>query len=187
MMHDKVREFAEALYANPPADLADFLSADSERQAGHLREFDLDDLSDPVHARRVEDAETVLPELVRRAEQGRTMTFTEFVEFVGRGNKRTTGGTAINPIVAMCLSRNLPPLWTLVVNSSTGLGSGYWREHTDEEKIARQEECFARYNARRARPLPTARTARRQPVTTAASETCNECHTERTPSGACMC
>ena len=85
------------------------------------------------------------------------MTFTEFVEYVGRGNKRSTGGNAIDPIVALCLSRDLPPLWTLVVAASTGLGSGYWREHSDERKVARQEECFAFYNARRLAPLPASK------------------------------
>lgn len=185
-MHDKVRAFAEHLYDNPPADLAEWLGDDIGRRNLHLREFDLDDLTDPKHARRVEDAERVLPELIRRAQEGRTLTFTEFVEFVGRGNKRSTGGQAINPIVALCLVRGLPPLWTLVVTAGTGLGPGYWREHSDEQKIARQEECFAHYGARRAEPLPSARTARRRPDSHV-GEMCGVCHTERTPSGDCLC
>jgi hypothetical protein len=185
-MDEKVTRFLDGLYDNPPADLADYLGADGQRQADHVREFDLDDLSDPKHARRVEDAEKVVPELIRRAQEGRTMTFTEFVEFVGRGNPRSTGGKAINPIVALCLTRDLPPLWTLVVSAGTGLGPGYWREHTDEQKVARQEECFARYGARRAGPLPRAGTARRQPAVVI-RDTCPDCYTERASSGACLC
>lgn len=185
-MDEKVRKFAEELYAHPPADLAEWLAAHSEREHHHFREFDLDDLSDPKHARRVEDARTVLPELIRRAEEGRTMTFTDFVDFAGRGNPRSTGGNAINPIVALCLTDDLPPLWTLVVSAATGLGSGYWREHTDEQKIERQEKCFAHYNVRRAGPLPGAKTARRQPAVVI-RDTCGDCFTELTPSGACLC
>jgi hypothetical protein len=185
-MHEKVREFVEKLHANPPADLAEFLRAHEMSLQDHLAEFDLDDLSDPRHARRVEDARRVLPELKRRAGQGSTLTFTEFVDVVGRGNPRTTNGKAINPIVALCLTDGLPPLWTLVVSAATGLGSGYWREHTDEEKIARQEECFAAYGARRASPLPRPATARRQPDVVA-RETCPDCYTELTPAGTCLC
>lgn len=81
----------------------------------------------------------------------------------GDARGRTPGGQAINPIVALCLTDHLPPLWTLVVSASIGLGSGYWREHTDAAKIARQEQCFAHYGARRAEPLSRARTARRTP------------------------
>ncbi len=73
-----------------------------------------------------------------------------------------------------------------MVNAATGLGSGYWREHTDEQKVERQEECFAHYGARRANPLPRASTARRQPVAVI-RDTCVECNTERTPSGTCLC
>jgi len=182
-MHDSVTQFVEALYENPPADLAEWLGADGDRRDRHFQEFDLENPADP---RRVEDAEKVLPELIRRASEGRTMTFTEFCGFAGRGSPRTLGGQTLNPIVAMCLTRRLPPLWTLVVRADTGLGSGYWREHTDEQKVARQEECFAHYNARRADALPTTKTARRQPAVVI-RETCRECNTERTPSGACLC
>lgn len=185
-VHERVVEFVKDLEENPPADLAEWLGDDPDQYQRHLQDFDLDDRADPKHARRVEDAEIVLPELIRRAQQGRTMTFTEFVDFVGRGNKRTTNGGAINPIVALCLTNNLPPLWTLVVASATGLGSGYWREHTDAEKIARQEECFTYYNARRSVPLPQAKTARRMPEVVA-REICPNCFTERTPSGDCLC
>ncbi|HET7736888.1 MAG TPA: hypothetical protein VFK52_12995 [Nocardioidaceae bacterium] len=182
-MDDRVTQFVEDLHANPPADLAEWLGTDGERRAGHLQEFDLEN---PVDPRRVEDAEKVLPELTRRAREGRTMTFTEFCRFAGRGNPRTLGGQTLNPLVAMCLTYDLPPLWTLVVRADTGLGSGYWREHTDEQKVARQEECFSHYNARRAQALPAAKTARRQPAVVI-RDTCGDCHTERTPSGACLC
>lgn len=185
-MNEAVKKFADDLYENPPADLAEWLASHGDRQDHHFREFDLDDLSDPKHAWRVEDAERVLPELIRRAQEGRTMTFTEFVEFAGRGNPRSTGGNAINPIVAMCLTRGLPPLWTLVVSAATGLGSGYWREHSDEQKIARQDECFAFYGTHRSGPIPGAKTARRQPVVVV-RDTCGECFTERAASGACLC
>jgi len=185
-VNEKVRKFAEDLYENPPADLAEWLAVHGDREDQHFGEFDLDDLSDPKHARRVEDAERVLPELIRRAQEGRTMTFTEFVEVAGRGSPRSTGGKAINPIVALCLTRDLPPLWALVVSAATGLGSGYWREHTDEQKIARQVECFTFYGARRAGPVPGAKTARRQPVVVI-RDTCGECYTERAASGSCLC
>ena len=185
-MHPKAKDFANDLHEHPPADLAEWLGGDAERRADHFREFDLDDLSNPNHAKRVEDAEKVLPELVRRAQKGRTISFTDFVEVAGRGNKRQIGGKSLNPIVALCLTRDLPPLWTLVVNAGTGLGSGYWRERSDEQKIARQEACFAFYNASRAEPLPMARTARRQP-TVVIRDVCQVCNTERTPTGACLC
>ncbi|KAA1419189.1 hypothetical protein F0U44_12110 [Nocardioides humilatus] len=185
-MHEKVTQFVQQLFENPPADLAEFLAAHGGRREDYVYEFDLDDLSDPRHARRVADAQKVLPELIRRAQEGKTMTFTEFVEFVGRGNPRTTGGKAINPIVALCLSEDLPPLWTLVVSATTGLGSGYWREHTDEQKIERQEKCFAHYNVRRSGPRPGARTARRQPAAVI-RDTCGDCFTERSASGDCLC
>lgn len=185
-MHDKVKDFVEDLHRNPPADLAEWLGVDSDRRLQHFREFDLDDLSDPKHARRVEDAKKVLPKLIERAKQGRTMTFTQFVQFVGRGNARSTNGRAINPIVALCVSRDLPPLWTLVVSSGTGLGPGYWREHTDAEKIARQENCFTYYGSSRAEPLPQAKTSRRMP-NVSIRETCPACFTELTPAGSCLC
>lgn len=182
-MHDSVIKFAEDLYNNPPADLAEWLDTHPDRRGQHFREFDLENPADP---RRVQDAEKVLPELIRCAREGRTMTFTEFCGFAGRGNPRTLGGQTLNPIVAICLTRGLPPLWALVVRSDTGLGSGYWREHTDEQKLARQDDCFAHYDAQRAEVAPALKTARRQPVVLI-RDTCSDCNTERTPSGACLC
>lgn len=182
-MNADVRAFAQGLYDNPPANLAEWLAHDPTRQELHFREFDLDDPADP---RRVEDANTALPELIRLAGLGRTLTFGAFVKVIGRGNPRMVGGNFLNPISALCISQQLPPLWTLVVRADTGLPSGFWREHTDEEKIARQEECFAYYGARRADPLPQARTARRIPDVVV-RETCPRCFTELTPSGSCMC
>lgn len=183
-MHDDVRKFAQGLYDNPPANLAEWLGVAPDRRELHFAEFDLHDPADP---RRVEDAEKALPELVRRARLGRTMTFGEFVTFIGRGSPRQVGGNFLNPIAALCISQGLPPLWTLVVRADTGLPSGYWREHTDEEKIARQEDCFAFYGARRAEPLPQARTARRTPSTAVTRPTCDTCFTELTPAGSCLC
>ena len=182
-MHDEVKAFAEELYADPPADLAAWLSDEPGRRERHFGEFDLDD---PPDVRRVEDAEKVMPELIRCAQEGRTMSFTDFCRHAGRGNPRTLGGQTLNPIVAMCLTRGLPPLWTLIVRADTGLGSGYWREHTDEEKLARQEKCFAFYGARRAEARPAPRTARRTPDVPV-RDICAECFTERTPSGSCLC
>lgn len=102
------------------------------------------------------------------------MTFTEFVEFAGRGNKRRVNGGILNPLAALCLSQGLPPLWTLVVTAESGLGSGYWRERDDSHKVARQEECFAHYGAAR------------QPETSV-GDVCPDCFTERTPTGTCLC
>ncbi|MEI2811925.1 MAG: hypothetical protein V9F00_17585 [Nocardioides sp.] len=173
-MHPRVKEFVEDLQQNPPADLRQWIAEGPQARVDHLREFDIEDLSDQGHARRVEMAETVLPHLIDFAKQGRTMTFTEFVEFAGRGNKRGVNGGTLNPLAALCLTQGLPPLWTLVVTAQSGLGSGYWREHDDSHKVARQEECFAYYGATRQPENP-------------ARDVCPDCFTERTPTGACLC
>lgn len=173
-MDPRVRAFVEDLQANPPADLRRWLDEGPEARAAHRREFDLDDLSDPGHARRVAIAEAVLPHLVDFAQQGRTMTFTEFVELAGSGNKRLVNGGILNPLVALCLTRGLPPLWTLVVAAATGLGSGYWREHDDSHKVARQEECFAHYGAVRRPETPL-------------GDVCPDCFTQLTATGTCLC
>ena len=173
-MDPRVKAFVEDLHENPPADLGRWLDEGPQARAAHLREFDLEDLSDPGHARRVEVAEKVLPHLVDFAKQGKTMTFTEFVEFAGGGNKRLVNGGILNPLAALCITRELPPLWTLVVAAATGLGSGYWRERDDSHKVARQEECFAHYGAVRMPETPV-------------GDVCPDCFTQRTPTGACLC
>ena len=173
-MHPRVRAFVEDLHQYPPTDLRRWLDEGPQARAAHLREFDLEDLSDPGHARRVEVAEKVLPYLIDFAKHGRTMTFTEFVEFAGAGNKRLVNGGILNPLTALCLTRGLPPLWTLVVAAATGLGSGYWRERDDSHKVARQEECFAHYGAVRQPETPV-------------GDVCPDCFTQRTPTGACFC
>jgi len=83
------------------------------------------------------------------------------------------GGT-LNAIAALCITQGLPPLWTLIVRAATGLPADYWREHTDKEKAARQDECFAYYGAVR------------EPEG-GFPDVCPTCFTERTQSGACMC
>lgn len=172
-MHPRVKEFVEDLHRDPPPDLAKAF-AEGWPRSQHLKEFDLDDLSDERHARRVGDAETALPHLVDFAKQGRTMTFTEFVGVVGRGSPRGVNGGTLNPLAALCITQGLPPLWTLVVAASTGLGSGYWRERDDAEKVARQEACFEFYGATR-RPEGLV------------GEVCPRCFIERTTTGACLC
>ena len=47
-MHPRVKAFVEDLQQNPPADLEAWLAEGPEARAAHLREFDLEDLSDPV-------------------------------------------------------------------------------------------------------------------------------------------
>lgn len=173
-MHPRVKAFVDDLQQNPPADLRTWLDEGPQARADHLKEFDLEDLSDPGHASRVEIAAKVLPHLIEYAKQGRTMTFTEFVELAGRGNKRRVNGGILNPLAALCLTQGLPPLWTLVVKADSGLGSGYWREHDDSQKAARQDECFAYYGATRAPEDPV-------------GEICPDCFTERTPTGDCLC
>ena len=173
-MHPRVKAFVEDLQQNPPADLRRWLDEGPQARAAHLREFDLEDLSDLGHARRVEVAEKVLPYLIDFAKHGKTMTFTEFVEFAGGGNKRLVNGGILNPLAALCLTRGLPPLWTLVVAATSGLGSGYWRERDDSHKVARQEECFAHYGAVRQPETPV-------------GDVCPDCFTQRTPTGACFC
>lgn len=170
-MNENVRAFAQDLIDNPPANLAEWLSHEPEGVTRYMSEFDLEHPADP---RRVADARKVLPELVRRASLGQTITFKEFVQFLGQGNWRTVGGNYLNPIVALCISQNLPPLWTLVVRAETGLPADFWREHTDRQKASRQQECFEFYGATRA-PEGGLR------------EVCAECFTERTPTGACWC
>ena len=173
-MHPRVKAFVEDLHQNPPADLRRWLDEGPQARAAHLREFDLEDLCDLGHARRVEVAEKVLPYLIDFAKHGETMTFTEFVEFAGGGNKRLVNGGILNPLAALCLTRGLPPLWTLVVAAASGLGSGYWRERDDSQKVARQEECFAHYGAVRQPETPV-------------GDVCPDCFTQRTPTGACLC
>ena len=116
-MNENVKNFVQGLVDNPPADLALWLATEPDAAVRYVREFDLDD---PPYPHFVQDAETVLPELIRRARLGQTMTFTEYVEFLGHGNKRQVGGKQINPIVALCITRGLPPLWTLIVRAATG-------------------------------------------------------------------
>ena len=170
-MNEKVKAFVQGLLDNPPADLAVALADDPELRARYPREFDLDD---PLYPHLVQDAEEILPELIRRAGLGQTITFTDYVEFLGRGNKRRVNGGVINLIAALCLTRELPPLWTLIVRADTGMPPDFWREHTDKEKADRQNECFAYYGAVR------------EPEG-GAVDLCPNCFTERTPSGTCMC
>jgi len=171
-MNENVKAFVQGLIDNPPADLALALARDPDLRVRYFREFDLDDPLYPhlVHA----DAERALPELIRRASLGQTITFTEYVEFLGRGNKRRVNGGTINAIAALCITRGLPPLWTLLVRAATGLPANFWREHTDKEKADRQNECFAYYGAVR------------EPEGGVLA-LCPTCFTERTPSGTCMC
>lgn len=170
-MNKNVKAFVQGLIDNPPADLAEAFADDPDLRVHYFREFDLDD---PLSPHLVQDAEQVLPELIRRASLGQTMTFTEYVEFLGRGNKRRVNGGTINPIAALCLTQGLPPLWTLIVRATTGLPADFWREHTDKEKADRQNECFAYYGAVR------------EPEG-GVLDLCPNCFTERTPSGTCMC
>ena len=60
-MHPDVMAFVEDLQANPPTDLATWLARGPEAKRAHLKGFDIDDLSDKGHARRVAVAEKVLP------------------------------------------------------------------------------------------------------------------------------
>lgn len=173
-MDPRVKAFVDDLQENPPADLRRWLDEGPDRRAIHWRDFDLADLSDPGHARRVAVVEKVLPHLIDFAKKGKTMTFTEFVEYAGGGNKRLVNGGILNPLAALCITRELPPLWTLVVAAATGLGSGYWRERDDSHKVARQEECFAHYGAVRMPEIPV-------------GDVCPGCFTQKTPTGACLC
>lgn len=61
-MHPDVMAFVEDLQANPPTDLATWLARGPEAKRAHLKGFDIDDLSDKGHARRVAVAEKVLPD-----------------------------------------------------------------------------------------------------------------------------
>ena len=173
-MHPDVMAFVEDLQANPPTDLATWLARGPEAKRAHLKGFDIDDLSDKGHARRVAVAEKVLPHLIDVAKQGKTMTSTEFVGFAGSGHPRLVNGGILSPLVTLCISRGLPPLWTLVVAAASGLGSGYWREHNDSQKFARQQECFDFYGATRRPEVPL-------------GEVCPHCFTERSSGGACFC
>ena len=170
-MNENVKAFVQDLIDNPPADLAMALARDPGLRVNYFREFDLDN---PLYPQFLPDAEEVLPELIRRASLGQTITFTEHVEFLGRGNKRQVDGRTINLIVALCITQGLPPLWTLRVRASTGLPADFWREHTDKQKAGRQNECFAYYGAVR------------EPEG-GVLDLCPNCFTERTPSGTCMC
>ena len=116
-MNENVKAFVQDLIDNPPADLAKALARDPDLRVNYFREFDLDN---PLYPQFLPDAEEVLPELIRRASLGQTITFTEHVEFLGRGNKRQVDGRTINLIVALCITQGLPPLWTLRVRASTG-------------------------------------------------------------------
>ena len=170
-MNENVKAFVQDLLDKPPADLAAALSKNPDLRVDYFREFDLEN---SPHPNNVQDAKDGLPELIRRASLGQTITFSEFVEFLGRGNKRQVNGRTINPIATLCITQGLPPLWTLLVTADTGLPPGFWREHSDSEKARRQDECFAFYGATR------------EPEG-GAVDTCAECNTVRTPSGACMC
>ncbi len=170
-MNEDVKAFVQDLIDNPPEDLRKALARNPDMRVSYFKEFDLDD---PLHQGFARDAEEVLPELIRRASLGQTITFTEVVEFLGRGNKRQVDGRMLNPIVALCITLGLPPLWTLIVRASTGMPADFWREHTDKQKADRQNECFAYYGAVR------------EPEG-GAVDLCPNCFTERTKAGTCMC